>query len=358
MRVAIAGVGLIGGSIGLALRELADTTTIAWDPDHEALDAALARGAIDKRADSLSEAVSQVEVCFVCAPVGQLRGVVSQALASAGDDCVVSDVGSTKAAIVAHTDDQRFIGGHPVAGAEGAGIAYADARLFDGAAWYLTPGKRSSGLLYERLHRLLVNMGASPVAIDAATHDRLLATVSHLPHVVANALVLQAADARSSEQDALVRVGPSFRDATRVAGANAAIWTDIYRTNAEAIAAEIDKLVDHLNGVAEALRGDDRDWIAGWQGSARRGRTQLLETELAGGALYELRVFVPNRPGVVAQIAVELGRAGVNIADMALAPASDMRSGAVSLWVAGADQAHRASERIERLGFTVASQDR
>src|SRR6185312_15672439 len=107
---------------------------------------------------------------------------------------VISDVGSTKRAIVAALDDPRFVGGHPLAGAETAGVEHARADLFDGATWYLTPAQDSTaGVLYERLHRLLASLGARPVAIDADTHDRLMASVSHLPHVLANALVAQAA---------------------------------------------------------------------------------------------------------------------------------------------------------------------
>ena len=119
------------------------------------------------------------------------------------------------------------------------------------------PTERSSGLLYERLHRLIVSFGARPVAIDAETHDRLLATVSHLPHVLANVLVSQAARVLAREDEPLPRVGPSFRDATRVAGASSGIWTDIYLANREAIAAELDETAASLGEVAAALRAGD-----------------------------------------------------------------------------------------------------
>ena len=106
---------------------------------------------------------------------------------------MVSDVGSTKRAIVAALDDPRFVGGHPLAGAETSGVQHARADLFEGATWYLTPTPTTSGILYERLHRLLHSLGARPVAIEPEVHDTILATVSHLPHVLANVLVAQAA---------------------------------------------------------------------------------------------------------------------------------------------------------------------
>jgi prephenate dehydrogenase len=355
LKVAVLGVGLIGGSIGLAAREhLEDAEVVGFGRSPERLRDARARGAIDQAAGSVEEALEGAEACFCCAPVGALPGQVRDALAAAGEDCVVTDVGSTKRQLVDAIQDERFVGGHPIAGAETSGVEHARADLFQGAVWYLTPHKRSAGLLYERLYRLVVSLGARPVAIDAGTHDRLLASVSHLPHVLANVLVSQAARTLAGGDQPLPRVGPSFRDATRVAGASSAIWTDIYLANREALAEEIDETVERLREVSEALRGGDLDRVEDWNERAREDRRRLLEADLAGGEVHELRLTVPNRPGIVAQVALALGKADVNIVDMALAPAPDMRSGAMTLWIAGDGQAERARELIRELGFPVA----
>ena len=143
-------------------------------------------------------------------------------------------------------DDERFIGGHPLAGAETAGVENARADLFEGARWYLTPTERSGGILYDRLQRTIAELGARPQAIDAAAHDRLMATVSHLPHVLANVLVGQAAAELTEDSERMPEVGPSFRDATRVAGSNPAIWGDIFTANREAVVAAIDDAVARL----------------------------------------------------------------------------------------------------------------
>src|SRR5256714_5762811 len=330
MRVAVLGVGLIGGSVGLAAREQGSVVS-GWDVDAGVLGAAAERGAVDRAADSAADALDGAEAAFLCAPVGALTELSAEVLAVAAEDCVVTDVGSTKRALAAATEDERFIGGHPIAGSEASGVEHARTDLFDGAAWYLAPGERSSGVLYERLHGLLVSFGAHPIAIDAETHDRLLATVSHLPHVLANVLVSQAAAELEREGEALPRVGPSFRDATRVAGASSGVWTDIYLTNAEAIAARIDDTVERLQRVADDLRARDAGAVSRWNDAARDDRRRLLEADLAGGPVHELRVTVPNRPGIVAQVALALGRGGVNIADMALAPAPDNRPGPITL---------------------------
>jgi prephenate dehydrogenase len=345
---------LIGGSIGLAARERAGARVRGWDPDPAALAAALERGALDEACGSAAEAVADADTAFVAVPVGALGEAVDAVLAAAAPECVVTDVGSTKRAIVEGHDDPRFVGGHPLAGAETAGVAHARADLFEGATWYLTPTPTTSGILYERLHRILAGLGAQPTAIDAAAHDRLMASVSHLPHVLANVLVSQAAQALADEDERLPATGPSFRDATRVAGANDAIWTDIYLANRDAVIERIDDTVRRLEDVRGALAEADPAAVAEWNAGARDDRRALLETELTGGAVHELRASVPNQPGVIARIALELGRAGINITDMALYPAADMRDGVVALWIAGDDAAGRAEELVAGLGFPVA----
>jgi prephenate dehydrogenase len=354
MRIAVLGVGLIGGSIGLAARRRLNADVAGYDPDRSLVDLAIELGAIDSAPPTIAEAVDGAELVFCAAPVTALPGLAAEALDAAGEDCAVTDVGSVKRDVIATLGSEtRFVGGHPLAGAETAGVENARADLFEGARWYLTPTARTSGLLYDRVQRAISELGARPQAIEAETHDRLMATISHLPHVLANVLVAQAATALSEEAEHLPEVGPSFRDATRVAGANPAIWGDIFAGNREAVAAEIDSVVARLNEAAELVRSGDRDALGTWHEQAGRRRRELIETQIAGGPLHELRVLVPNRPGIVAELALELGRAGVNIEDMALYPAPDMTSGAISLYIAGGDQAERAEKLVRELGHDV-----
>jgi prephenate dehydrogenase len=352
-------VGLIGGSIGLAARRAGDATVVGWDPDPGSLERALARGALDESQDSIPAAVEGADVCFVCAPVSAVAATAKAALGSGGD-CVVSDVGSVKLAVLDELADasaERFVGGHPLAGAEASGVEHARAELFEGATWYLTPTDRTSGVHYDRLYRTLTALGARPAAIAADAHDRLMATVSHLPHVLANVLVGQAARELVEESQGLPATGPSFRDATRVAGANPPLWRDIFVSNREAIVQELDAYAQALVSVRERLRAGDGGALEDWIHEARADRQRLLESQLAGGPVSELRVPVPNRPGIVAQIALALSEAGINIVDMALYPAPDMRSGAIALWVAGEGSAERAAELVAGLGYAASPVD-
>ena len=350
LRLTILGVGLIGGSIGLAARErgLAEVTGYVRNPDKA--EECLRLGAVDHIADSIEAASAGADVVICCASVGSLAGMAKAALDAAGPDCVVTDVGSTKQELVeAMGGDERFIGGHPLAGAETAGVANARSDLYEGARWYLTPSANASGVLYDRLQRLVKDLGAKPMAIEAAEHDGAMAAVSHLPHVFANQLAAQGRPAT----ERLGGLAPSLRDATRVAGANPGIWGEIFATNHLAVAAAIRESIVGLEFAAELIESADAERIAKWQTTAAADRAGLSSSETEGEATHQLRVLVPNRPGILAELALALGKAGVNITDMSLDPTPDMSSGAISLWVAGEDEAEKAVECIAGQGHSV-----
>lgn len=350
MKLAVLGVGLIGGSIGLAARhrELAEVTGWVRNPDRagDCLDV----GAVDRMAASIQDACSDADVVVCCGSVGSLIEMCGKALEAAPEGCVVTDVGSTKQELVeALGGDRRFIGGHPLAGAETAGVLNAREDLYEGARWYLTPTSDSEGMLLDRLQKLIKAMGAKPVAIDAAEHDQAMAVVSHLPHVFANQLAAQGRPGT----ERLGALAPSLRDGTRVAGSNPGIWGEIFATNHEAVVGAIDESIAGLRQAREVIASADPERIAKWQAAVGEDRAALSATESDAGATHELRILVPNQPGVLAELALALGRAGVNITDMSLDPAPDMSSGAISLWVAGEGEAEKAEEFISGLGHSV-----
>jgi prephenate dehydrogenase len=354
MKIAVLGVGLIGGSIGLAARRRLQAEVVGCGRSPERLARAVELGAIDRGADSVAEACAGADLVFCAGPVAALFEQAREALAASGPETVVTDVGSTKGELVeALGGDERFIGGHPLAGAETAGVENAREDLFEGARWYLTPTERSSGLLYDRLQRTLSALGARPQAIDPRGHDQLMAAISHLPHVLADVLACEAADSLTQDSERLPDVGPSFRDMTRVAGSNPAIWADIFAGNREEVAASVDSVGERLREAARLIREGDREALATWHGAAGEARRRLLEAESEAGPLRELRIVVANKPGTIAELALALGEAGVNIEDMALHPAADMTSGAISLWVGGDERAAKAADLVRELGHTV-----
>lgn len=278
MKVAVLGVGLIGGSIGLAARQRLDAEVAGWGRNRSTVEHAAELGAVDRVAESVASACEGAELVFCAAPVAALPELAREALAASGPVTAVTDAGSTKRGIVAALgDDERFVGGHPLAGAETAGVENARADLFEGARWYLTPTERTEGALYERLQRTIAGLGARPQAIDAAAHDRLMATVSHLPHVLANVLVAQAASELTGDAERLPDVGPSFRDATRVAGSNPEIWADIFSANAGPVTDAIDDAIERLAVARELIRAGGREEIAAWHAEAAAALERLGE---------------------------------------------------------------------------------
>jgi prephenate dehydrogenase len=353
--VAVVGTGLIGASVGLAAKRAGVRRVVGYDPDPGALALAAERGALDQPADSLPAAVEEAELAVVAAPVAALPAQVEAALAASPERCVVTDVGSTKGAICAAVGAHaRFIGGHPVCGSEAHGPAHARAELFDGATWFLTPTAATDPERYRTLHGFVGSLGAVPVAVDPDAHDRLLALTSHLPHALANLLLNQAGGTYIEGHDPLGVTAGSFRDMTRVAGANPRIWVDIFLANAAALRHALAEHRRRVEQLEEALRDGDAGFVARWIGDAARNRRRLLEDVYPdAGQLQRLLVRVPDRPGVLAGITQALGAERINIEDFELQHHSPERGGVLALLVAGERQAARAAELLEAQGYGV-----
>lgn len=353
--VAIVGVGLMGGSLGLALRTLDGVEVRGADREPEALRTALSMGAIDVACDSPEEAVAGARAVVLAAPVPELPALVRRALAAAPEDCVITDIGSTKSGVLgalAPDERGRFIGGHPVCGGERTGVAFARADLFQGATWFLTPGAEARSDLFGHLHALVVSVGARPVAIDAGVHDHLMALVSHLPHVLAGALVNQAADTAPGGREALRSAGPSFTDLTRVAGSNPPLWADILLANSASILDVLHDFTARLDDVAAALERRDRTWLLGFVGDAAAARERLRRAGEPGtSAPVRVLVAVPNRPGAISEIATALGHAHINIEDLSLRPGPPDGEGELVLVVGGAEAAREAVQLVTGRGY-------
>jgi prephenate dehydrogenase len=347
-RLAVVGTGLLGTSVALAARRAGVGSVAAWDADPETL--AEAAGAF-RAAASLEDAVSEAELVVVAAPVGALPEAVRDVLAAA-PDATVTDVGSTKRTLAA-IDDPRFVGGHPLAGGATTGPGRASADLFDGATWFLTSSPAADPARVEAVERFVQALGAHPTRIDADEHDRLLAVTSHLPHALANALMRAAAGAG---EDALRHAAPSLREMTRVAGANASIWTDIFVDNGDLIAEAVAGHRHALEDVESALREGDRAFLQSWIAGADEARRRMLEHAYRTEArlLHRIRIRVPDRPGVLARITQLLGAAGVNIEDFELRHVSPEYGGVLVVLVAGPDKADLARRLLRAEGYAAA----
>ena len=352
MRVTVLGTGLIGASVGLAARERGETVR-GWDPDPVALGVAAEREAVEP-AESLAAAVDGADLIVVAAPIAQLPSSVVAAL-EAGGEATVTDVGSTKASVVAAAAaSPRFVGGHPICGSESRGPEHATASLFGGATWFLTPTTHTDPQRHRLVHGFVTDLGATPVAIDAEAHDRLVALTSHVPHVLANVVANQAGAARVEGHEPLAHAGGSLRDMTRIAGANPRIWVDIFLDNASSIRESLAEHRRRIEQVESALEQGDAGFLARWIGEASGNRRRLLAREHPDpGALHRLRVHVPDRPGVLAGITQALGAERINIEDFELHHVSPERGGDLTVLVEGEGEAQRAARLLESQGYGV-----
>jgi prephenate dehydrogenase len=352
-RLAVVGTGLIGTSVALAAGR-AGTRCRGFDADSGVLERAVGRGAVQS-AGSLAEAVAGAELVVVAVPVGAAPAVVQAALDAAGADAVVTDVASTKRPLVAIAD-ARFVPSHPVAGGTTGGPTRAAADLFDAATWFLTPTAASSTDSVALVERFVASLGARPVRTDADAHDRLLALTSHLPHALANLLMLRVAEAAAEEDAPLAFASASLREMTRLAGANAAVWSDIFLGNADEIVAALTGFRDSLDELEQALRAGDRESIEASIAAAAesRGRLESFAYQTEPEQLNRIRVRVPDRPGVLARITQILGAASINIEDFELRHVSPEYGGVLVILVAGSDNAARARELLRREGLAAA----
>ncbi len=354
--VALIGVGLMGASLGLALRERTDVeTVIGVDPDQATLAHARRRGAVTDTAP-LAEAVSGAGCVVLAAPVTMLPALAAEVLAASDETTLVTDLGSTKERLmgaVGAPARRRFIGGHPVCGGEHSGPGAARADLFVGATWFLTPGAEARADLYERLHRLVGAVGALPTAIGADVHDRLMAVVSHLPHVLATALVNHAADSAPEGREALRSAGPSFRDLTRVAGSNPELWADILLDNRAAVLDASSEFRRGLEDVEASLARGDRDALVEVLTRGRAANERLRAPLDPDTPSAVLTVAVPDRPGALSAIATALGHAHINIEDLALRPGPPGGVGVVRLVLAGESAAANARVVLAARGFEL-----
>jgi prephenate dehydrogenase len=329
---------LIGGSIGMALRRQGWWVS-GSDRDPARAERALQLGAIDRIGLDPGARVTVVAV-----PAGAVAGIASATLSrqdaatahtrTAGSRPnlqVVTDVAGTKQSIVSSVTHPRFVGGHPMAGSEQEGVDGADPELFLGATWALTPGERTSGDAYSEVQSLVRLLGANPVAIEPRRHDELVALVSHAPHLTAAALMNLAVDAATSDATLLRLAAGGFRDMTRIAAGHPGIWPDVVAENREAILSALDRLCGSLDKLRAIVAAGDREGLLALLQRAREGRVNLPSGAPALEEATEVRVPVPDRPGVIAEVSTLLGGLGVNIFDVEIAHSSEGDRGVLVL---------------------------
>jgi prephenate dehydrogenase len=279
-RVSILGVGLLGGSIGLAARaRLNGCRVIGYGHRRSTLDRALEVGAIDEASDSTLDAVHQADLVILCTPVGLLAEMLRQIGPALKPGAIVTDVGSTKRSVIQAADRWlpaavHFVGSHPMAGSEKRGVEYARADLFENAMCLLTPSPKTDPAALAAVRDFWQSLGMHTTDLSPEQHDQLLADVSHLPHALAAALVTMQPDA------AMPLVGKGFLDATRIASGDGALWRDILHDNADNLRASLTRLQEQLTHLQHLLQPAQAAALEQWLNQAAARRDALLQQKL------------------------------------------------------------------------------
>lgn len=325
MTAGVIGLGLIGGSVALALRELGyDVWGTDVDPDVE-------RHALERQIVSRIGVVESSRITVVATPADHIADGVRSALdATSG---VVIDVGSVKAQIAERCADPRFVPSHPMAGSEQSGLAGARPDLFRGASWVISPTTSTSDDAFATVHELVAALGSDPVTLSPEAHDRMVAMVSHVPHLVA-ATLMNIAGRRSDEHLAMLRLAAGgFRDMTRIASGSPTIWPSICFQNDSAILEVLDQVINELGDMRNLVAGHKAPEILERLERARDARANLPTTYALPPNLSEVRVRVKDQQGELAAVTGLAAELDVNIYDLEIAHSAEGPTGVLVLLV-------------------------
>ncbi len=345
-RAGVIGLGLMGGSVALALRRQG-FEVVGTDVSRARLDEAISRCVLDS---AWAGADDSIEFVVVATPVDVVADSVFVALRDA-PRAIVTDVGSVKASIAAAVVDARFVPGHPMAGSELSGLDGAREDLFDDALWVLTPTDHTAASAIAAAHAVVSSLGAEAVVVAPERHDELVALVSHVPHLVAASLMNMAA-ASAEDHGLLLRLAAGgFRDMTRVAAGDPQIWPSICLSNDDAITRGLDRLVEMLATVRTAIDTGDRASLHESLAAASSARRALPARRASTAVeLAEVVVPIPDRPGALADITTTASAIGVNIDNIELTHTMEGEGGVAVLLVPAADAA-RLQEELAGRGF-------
>ena len=303
----VIGTGLIGGSIAAGLRARG---WIVHGEDHD--DDVVRRAHRDGLIDNIG-LHREADITFVAVPVMALTDSVNRAIHET--EGIVTYAGSVKSDVASSIDHPRFVPGHPMAGSELDGLDGADPNMFDSAVWVLTPTSSTNDRSFAFVASVVTELGSEVVAVTPQAHDRLVAVVSHLPHLTAAGL-MHLATGRSDEHAALLRLAAGgFRDMTRIAAGRPDIWIDICSQNSAAISEALGDMIDMLSTIRGSLDRDDRQSLLAMLTDARDARRNLPGRVTDPTQLCEFRIRIPDRSGAAAEVFTLAAELGVNIAN-------------------------------------------
>jgi len=357
-RITIAGLGLIGGSLAKAFRRTnPNFEIIGVDKDRNNLALALKDGTINKAFQRIEEAVSNSQVIFVCTPVTSIPSLLKTLAGILKPGTIITDVGSVKTKIIEQAAqilprDIFFIGGHPMAGAERSGYSSSVAHLFENAYYVLSPLPGTPSEVIDSLQLLISSTGALPLLLDPLTHDQRVGSVSHLPHIIAAALVNTVKELDGPDRAAQKLAAGGFKDITRIASSNPAMWRDICLSNKEQLKPMIAAVIEHLNLFSQALDNNNETEIHEFYQKAKDYRDNLPSMySLHLLPYYEIYVDVEDKPGIIGQVTTLLGNHNVNIKNLRIINSREDEPGCLVLSLANQNTRDKALTILNNTGI-------
>ncbi|WP_094096147.1 prephenate dehydrogenase [Paenibacillus physcomitrellae] len=359
-KVAIIGVGLIGGSLALCFKGKPGLTVVGYSHSRDVMERIEARGVVDQVTMSLEEAALDADFIFLCVPVGIL-GHYLQKLSRLPlkPGCILTDVGSTKASIASAADalslnNVHFIGGHPMAGSERSGVEAASTLLFENAYYVLTPSQHATEEAYQSLEKLLAYTKSHVIRVEPMLHDDIVGAISHLPHIIAVALVNQVRTYNESNELYRQLAAGGFRDITRIASSAPDVWRDILLSNKEVLLRLLEDWRCNVNQFAEMLAQENGEAIEQAFREAGEFRNELPERRKGAiQPLYDIYIDVPDVPGVIGQVATVLGVRQINLSNMQIIESREDVPGTLRLSFRDEEEMEKARNLLMKLEYSV-----
>lgn len=361
--ISIIGLGLIGGSLAKALRQKRPGLKLfAMDSSTSSLRLAEQEGVIDRGFAEVCSDIYNSDVIFICTPVRKAIDYISELTGKIKKNCILTDVASTKNEICQYVEGLSqppvFVGGHPMAGTEKSGYSNSFAHLFENAYYVLTPAKTSDAQAISVMKDILKDMGAIPIVVAPEQHDMVTGCISHVPHVIASALVRLAIEKENSEGLVKLLAAGGFKDITRIASSNPAMWENIVLSNSEIVAALLKDYMKIIDSFIEQLHHGDKTAIHDFFNSAK-----LFRDSFASGTpgliplSFELLVDVLDEPGIIGSIATLLGASGINIKNMNVSNSREFEQGCLSITLSDQFNTDKAYDILTKDSYRVYKKD-
>lgn len=359
-KIAIFGVGLIGGSLALCFKGKPGLTVVGHSIRESSAAKYLERGVVDYATTSMREAAEGADFIFLCVPVGNLNQYVRELSGmQLKPGCIVTDVGSTKASVAAiarevQLDGATFIGGHPMAGKEQSGVEAASIYLFENAFYVIAPEVDAPQSEVDKLIGLLKYTKANIIQVDPEKHDEIVGAISHLPHIIAVALVNQIRDYNNIDELYCILAAGGFRDITRIASSDPVVWRDILIDNRSVLLRLLKDWNEGTSSFIRMLEERDGEGIELAFREAGQFRNQLPERRKGMiHSIYECYVDVPDHPGIIGKVATELGNSAINLSNIQIIESREDVPGVLRLSFRTQEDLDRAVAKLGQIGFAA-----